>query len=89
MEVSAYLPIGAIPHILYERPYYIGPNGEEKSYFALAEAMRNENSEGVARWVMRAKEYYGALRERDGYIWCWLRSDTANRWYPRVTSHGP
>jgi DNA end-binding protein Ku len=68
IEVISFLPCEAILHNWYERPYYVGPDGDTKSYFALAEAMRREGREGLARWVMRQKEYFGALRERDGYL---------------------
>ena len=43
----------------YERPYYAGPDGDEKEYFALVEALKNKESEGIAHWVMR-KKYYSA-----------------------------
>jgi DNA end-binding protein Ku len=56
-------------HQWYERPYYLGPDGEDDdSYFALAEALHRRNSQGLAHWVMRGKQYVGALRERDGYL---------------------
>src|SRR5690606_25796381 len=40
----------------------------ESEYFALVEALEKQNREGVARWVMRKKEYVGALRAEDGYL---------------------
>lgn len=69
IEIQSFLPIGAIPHQWYERPYYLGPNGDDdQSYFALAAALASQNREGLARWVMREKEYFGSLREKDGYL---------------------
>lgn len=52
----------------YERAYYLGPDGNTKAYFALAEALRKKKKEGIAKWVMRDREYAGALREVDGYL---------------------
>jgi DNA end-binding protein Ku len=52
----------------YERPYYLGPDGPEENYFALAEALERKNVIGVARWVMRKKRYLGALSSLDGYL---------------------
>src|SRR5262249_17520393 len=52
----------------YERPYYVGPNGEESKYFAFVEAVRNKNVEGIARWTMRGKSYAGALLAYGDYL---------------------
>src|SRR6185369_10293643 len=43
-------------------------DGDTNNYFALAEALANKNKEGIARWVMRGKQYAGALRSQDGYL---------------------
>jgi DNA end-binding protein Ku len=69
IRISRFLPPDAIVHQYYERPYYLGPDGEDvKPYFALSEALANRKREGLAHWVMRKKEYNGALRVRDGYL---------------------
>jgi DNA end-binding protein Ku len=52
----------------YDRPYYIGPDGNTKDYFALAQALREKDKEGIARWVMRNKQYIGALRAEGEYL---------------------
>jgi DNA end-binding protein Ku len=46
----------------YDRPYYLGPDGDERGYWALRDALKKEGKEGVARWTMRNREYIGALR---------------------------
>lgn len=51
---------------LFERPYYLGPDGDEDGYFALVEALGERVA--VARWVMRKKRYRGALQAADGYL---------------------
>jgi DNA end-binding protein Ku len=68
IEVNRFLPPAAIPPEFYDRPYYLGPDGDEQSYFALAEALHNQNKEGVARWVMRKQLYVGALRSEGDYL---------------------
>ena len=68
IEVLEFVPPEAISQQWYERPYYLGPDGDVKSYFALAEALETKNREGVAHWVMRNKAYVGALRAQDGYL---------------------
>ncbi|HYV06409.1 MAG TPA: Ku protein [Blastocatellia bacterium] len=52
----------------YDRPYYLGPDGDAKAYFALAEALSHQEKEGIVRWVMRGKEYVGALRSEGDYL---------------------
>jgi DNA end-binding protein Ku len=68
IEVPHFLPQGRIGHQYYDRPYYLGPDGDTKSYFSFAEALSQKERAGLARWVMRKKEYVGALRSRDGYL---------------------
>lgn len=68
IEITRFVPAETITHEWYDRPYYLGPDGSESEYFALVEALEKQNREGVARWVMRKKEYVGALRAEDGYL---------------------
>jgi DNA end-binding protein Ku len=62
IEVTRFVDIGTIDHPWYDRPYYVGPDGDTESYFALAAALAEQEKEGIARWVMRGKAYQGALR---------------------------
>lgn len=68
IEVSEFLPSDEITQQWYERPYYLGPDGNEQDYFALADALEKTDREGVARWIMRNKDYVGALRANEGYL---------------------
>ena len=68
IEISEFLPPEKISQQYYERPYYLGPDGDVKDYFALAEALSKREREGIATWVMRNKPYSGALRADDGYL---------------------
>ena len=68
IEVTDFVPPEAISQQWYDRPYYLGPDGDEKAYFALAKALQNRKREGIARWVMRNKAYLGALRAQDDYL---------------------
>lgn len=62
IEVVRFLPEREIDHRWYRRPYYLGPDGNRDAYFALVDALEGAQREGLARWVMRNKEYVGALR---------------------------
>lgn len=63
INVLQFLPERAIDHRWYLRPYYLGPDaGASKGFTALASALKRSGREGLARWVMRKKEYVGSLR---------------------------
>lgn len=66
--VLRFLPSKTIDYRWYLRPYYLGPDGAIGSYFALAAALEREGKEALVRWVMRKKEYVGALRLHQGYL---------------------
>src|SRR4030095_1553957 len=68
IEVSHFLPPAQIPPEYFERPYYLGPDGDQAAYFAFAEALAKKEREGVERWVMRKHPYVGAVRGVDGYL---------------------
>src|SRR5213593_1736095 len=68
IEITHFVPAGHISHLWYERPYFLGPNGENETYSAFVEALRNQHKEGIVRWVMRKKSYVGALRTNGDYL---------------------
>lgn len=68
IEIAEFVPPEAVSQQWYERPYYLAPDGDEKGYFALVEALKNRNREGIAHWVMRKKNYVGALRAEGDYL---------------------
>lgn len=68
IQITHFVPPEKISHQWYDRPYFLGPDGEDERYFALAQALEKRGVEGVARWVMRNKEYAGALRSEGGYL---------------------
>jgi DNA end-binding protein Ku len=75
IEIVEFVPQAKISQQWYERPYYAGPDGNEKEYFALVEALQNKESEGIAHWVMRNKYYAGALRAVDDYLFLFTLRD--------------
>ena len=68
IETLRFISPDEISPVWYERPYYLGPDRDSEPYFALAAALRNENKEGIARWVMRKKPYVGALIASGDYL---------------------
>jgi DNA end-binding protein Ku len=68
IEIVVFVPPDAISQQWYERPYYLAPDGDQKEYFALVEALKKSKREGIVHWVMRNKEYVGALRAEGDYL---------------------
>jgi DNA end-binding protein Ku len=68
IEVTHFVAPSAIDQAWYVRPYYLGPDGDDTRYAALAAAMEREARAGVAHWVMRKKQYSGALHARAGRL---------------------
>ena len=69
IDIKRFVPAAHIQQQWYDRPYYLGPDdGASGSYFALVEALEQTKREGIARWVMREKQYVGALRYQGGYL---------------------
>src|ERR1043166_7225032 len=62
IEIEQFVPPSQIPPEYFDRPYYLGPDGDESAYFAFAEALQKKAREGVVRWVMRKQQYVGAIR---------------------------
>jgi DNA end-binding protein Ku len=62
IEVLGFLPLNAIDHRWYDRPYYLGPDEDRAEFYALADSLGSMEVEGLARWVMRNKHYVGALQ---------------------------
>ena len=68
IEIAEFFPENTVSQQWYERPYYVGPDGDTKGYFALVEALKNKEREAIAHWVMRKKYYAGVLRSVDDYL---------------------
>jgi DNA end-binding protein Ku len=75
IELVEFVPQAKISQQWYERPYYLGPDGDEKDYFALVDALQSKEAEGIAHWVMRKKYYAGALRAVDDYLYLFTLRD--------------
>lgn len=70
IELLDFVAIEDIDPIFFDRPYYLAPANDaaRKPYRLLTEAMERSGRAGVARFVMRSKEYLAVLRPRDGAL---------------------
>jgi DNA end-binding protein Ku len=75
IEIVEFVDQDKISQQWFERPYYLGPDDGADDYFALVDALKNKEKEGVAHWVMRNKYYAGALRPIDDYLYLFTLRD--------------
>jgi DNA end-binding protein Ku len=68
IEISRFVPRSQLDHEWYDRPYFLGPDGKDDAYWALAKALGDSDEEGIAHWVMRKREYVGSLFAHEGYL---------------------
>lgn len=68
VEIVGFVDPNAVSDAYYDRPYWLGPDGEEAEYFALAEALQRQQKVGLARWTMRKRRYVGVLRAEGPYL---------------------
>jgi DNA end-binding protein Ku len=68
ISVEEVVAANAVDERWFDRPYYLGPDGDDEGYFALAEALAKRGSIGIAHWVLRNKRYVGALQSSGGYL---------------------
>lgn len=68
IEITRFVPRDAVSHGWYDRPYWLAPEEGKANYYALSDALANEDRVGIARWVMRKKQYVGALVPENGYL---------------------
>jgi DNA end-binding protein Ku len=61
ITATRFVPLSEISNEWYERPYYLGPNGDAAEYIALVDALRKRDTGGIVRWSMRGKAYVGVL----------------------------
>ena len=69
IEITDFVPYEEIDPIYFAHSYLVGPqDGAEKTYALLVRAMEDTELAGIAKFVMRDRQYLGALRIRDGVI---------------------
>jgi len=62
MEIEEFVDASAITGLYYEKPYYAVPDpAAKRGYVVLRESLRRSGKVGIARLVLRQKEYLAAL----------------------------
>jgi DNA end-binding protein Ku len=69
IEITDFVPNEQVDPIYFARTYYLGPEERgEKVYALLLRALEDSGLTGISKFVMRDRQYLGALRPRDGLI---------------------
>lgn len=68
VEVTRFVPRDVVDLAHFRRPYFLGPDGSEDDYFALAEALAESDKYGIAHFVMRKTRYVAALGAHGPYV---------------------
>jgi DNA end-binding protein Ku len=66
IDIDEFVDLAEIDPIFYDNAYYLAPEPTAvKPYALLARAMEESGKVGIARFVMRSKQYLAAIRPRD------------------------
>jgi DNA end-binding protein Ku len=69
IDIEEFVDLDEIDPIFYDSAYYLAPDkATTKPYALLAQAMEESGKIGVARFVMRSKQYLAAVRPKDGRL---------------------
>lgn len=62
IEIEAFVPMGELPFVYLDRPYYLSPLGKgDKVYALLRETLLKTGRVGIARVVIQTKQHLAAL----------------------------
>ena len=67
LEISTFVDLDEIDPIYFQKTYYLGPKDSDNasSYALLRDALKKTNRAGIAKFVMRGKEYLATIRAQD------------------------
>ncbi|MBI4848842.1 MAG: Ku protein [Nitrospirae bacterium] len=69
IEILEFIDIKDVAPVYYDHPYYLVPSkGGEKAYRLLAEVMSQTHKAGLAKFVLREREYLVAVKSMDGAL---------------------
>ena len=71
IEIEGFVDLAVIDPVYFEKSYFVTPQhgvGAERPYSLLLAALRETNKVGIARFVMRTREYLAAIRPTGGIV---------------------
>lgn len=61
IDVHEFVKTGNIDPVFIEHVYFLEPDSSNKSYSALAAALKDMDAQGICTWVMRKRAHFGAI----------------------------
>ena len=69
IEIIEFIDIKEVDLVYYDHPYYLVPaKGGEKAYRLLVEVMHRTNKAGLAKFVLKEREYLVAVKSTEGAL---------------------
>ena len=69
IDIEEFVDLADIDPLFYDSAYYVAPDKATlKPYALLTQAMEESGKVGIARFVMRSKQYLCAVRPKDGAL---------------------
>jgi DNA end-binding protein Ku len=69
IDILEFVELEQIDPVYFDHPYYLVPdNRAEKAYALLAQSLERTGKVGIAKFVMRTKEYLAAIRSTQGAL---------------------
>lgn len=69
IDIMEFVDLDQIDPVYFDKPYYLVPDRRaEKPYALLAQALETSGKVGIAKFVMRTKEYLAAIRSTKGTL---------------------
>ena len=62
IQVSTFVKADQVDARYCDHPYYLGPDGQDEHYAALAKVLRDSGMAGLCTWTVRKRSYTGLLR---------------------------
>ena len=69
IDILEFVDLDQIDPVYFDKPYYLVPDSRaEKAYALLAQSLERTGKVGIAKFVMRTKEYLAAIRSTQGAL---------------------
>jgi DNA end-binding protein Ku len=69
VEIQDFVDVGEIDPMFFYKPYYLEPQkGGDKAYALLRDALKDSNKVGIAKVVIKTRQYLAGVKPEDGAL---------------------